>query len=66
MFRIIAVFLALFSPAFAQVALPSESLQEQLARESFKLSGSVIATKPYAEWWTTVSYTFVNNSGMNL
>src|SRR5271167_3265580 len=51
---------------FAQVAIPSESLQDQLARESFKLSGSTIATRPYAECWTTVSSTFVNNSGMNL
>jgi hypothetical protein len=66
MFRIIAVFLALISPAFAQVATPDESLQGQLAPESFKLSGSAIATRPYAEWWTTVSYTLVNDSGMNL
>jgi hypothetical protein len=66
MFRIIAVFLALISPAFTQVATPAESLQEQLVPESFKLSGSAIATRPYAEWWTTVPYTLVNDSGMNL
>jgi hypothetical protein len=66
MLRIIAVFFALISPAFAQVATPDESLQEQLVPESFKLTASAIATKPYAEWWTTVSYILVNNSGMNL
>jgi hypothetical protein len=66
MLRIFAILLALTSSAFAQVATPDESLQEQLVPESFKLTATASATRPDLTWMTAVSYALVNNAGMNL
>ena len=67
MLRIIAIFFALTSSTLAQVTTPDLNLQEQLVPESFKLAATAIAAKASLDdWWTTVSYTLINNSGMNL
>jgi len=56
----------LVTPALAQI-LEDKSLQEQLVPESFKLEASATAAKANDfDWRTTVSYSIVNNSGMNL
>lgn len=55
-----------FSLAEAQVLQPDQTLQQQLVADSFTLSGSAIAQKFNWLWSTTVSYSIVNNSGMNL
>lgn len=66
MLRIVTIFFALGSAAFAQV-MQDESLQEQLVPESFELDAKAIAAKAgLYDWQTTVSYTLTNNSGMNL
>jgi hypothetical protein len=65
--RIAALFfLAFLSPAFAQVTQQDESLQQQLVPDSFKFEGTAIAQQFNWFWNTTVSYSIVNNSGMNL
>jgi hypothetical protein len=60
------VFLALISPAVAQV-LEDNALQEQLVPESFKLEASATAAKANLfDWRTSISYAITNNTGMNL
>ena len=69
MLRIIAlIFLSvsLFSPAFAQVTPQDESLQEQFVPESFKVDATAVAAKFNWLWNTTINYSVVNNSGMNV
>src|SRR5260370_23679994 len=69
MLRIIAlIFLSvsLFSPASAQVTPQDESLQEQFVPESFKVDATAVAAKFNWLWNTTINYTVVNNSGMNV
>ena len=62
----LSVALGSASPAIAQVTPQDESLQEQLVPESFRLDASAVASKFNWLWNTTINYTIVNNSGMNL
>jgi hypothetical protein len=61
-----SAFLFCQSPASAQVSQQDQSLQEQLVPESFKLEASATASKFNWWWTTTINYSIVNNSGMNL
>ena len=53
-------------PAKAQVTQQDQTLQQQLVSDSFTLNGDAIAQKFNWFWDTTVSYSIVNNTGMNL
>lgn len=63
---LLAMALGSASPALAQVTPQDESLQEQLVPESFRLDATAVASKFNWLWNTTINYTIVNNSGMNL
>jgi hypothetical protein len=52
--------------SIAQVTQQDQTLQQQLVADSFSITGDAIAQKFNWFWNTTVTYSIVNNSGMNL
>ena len=66
MYRVIILLIALTDVACAQIVKQDDSLQEQIVPESFALTGSATASKFNWAWRTSVSYTVVNKSGINL
>ena len=67
MLRIALVLIGLTSSAAAQIMTPDDSLQQQLVPDSFTFDATAVATKVNLfEWITTISYSVVNKSGMNL
>ncbi len=67
MWRYLFLALTFAAPASAQVMdREDHSILDQLVPESFKLSGSAIASFTGLAWRTTVSYALTNDSGMNL
>ena len=67
MFRFFICLLVFILPASAQVAQqPDDSLLEQIVPESFTISGSATASKINWFWRTSLNYTVVNKTGINL
>ena len=66
MSRILFALLVSANAAMAQVAKPDESLQEQLVPESFALAGWATSKNNVWHWETSISYSIVNKSGINL
>ena len=66
MFRVLIILIALTDIACAQIVKPDENLQEQIVPESFAFTGTATARKFNSFWRTSVSYTVVNKSGINL
>jgi hypothetical protein len=66
MLRVVMFSIVLTGAASAQVGPPADTLLEQIVPESFVLTGTAIAKQSVLFWETTVNYTLVNKTGINL
>ena len=66
MLRVLILLLASSAAALAQVSKQDESLQEQLVPDSFSLTGTATSRNNVWRWQTSISYSIVNKSGINL